>query len=63
MGMTTTFVKKGLDVHSSQMDNGSGNKVLEARSTPEQTLQQVKRTNDIYDVNYVFPVQRQAISL
>lgn len=56
MGMTTTFVKKGLDVHSSQMDNGSGNKVLEARSTPEQTLQQVKRTNDIYDVNYVFPV-------
>ncbi|KAK6264274.1 hypothetical protein SCA6_019708 [Theobroma cacao] len=40
MGMTTTFVKKGLDVHSSQMDNGSGNKVLEARSTPEQTLQQ-----------------------
>ncbi|XWS12130.1 hypothetical protein CRYUN_Cryun37aG0063500 [Craigia yunnanensis] len=37
MGMTAMFVRKGLDVQSSQMDNGSLNKVLEAKSTPEQT--------------------------
>ncbi|XP_022724214.1 uncharacterized protein LOC111280935 [Durio zibethinus] len=40
MGMTATFVRKGLDVRSSQMDNGSLNKVLEANSTSEQTPQQ-----------------------
>ncbi|XVF27035.1 hypothetical protein REPUB_Repub14bG0071900 [Reevesia pubescens] len=40
MGMTATFVRKGLDVQSSQMDNGSANKVLEAKSTGDQTSQQ-----------------------
>ncbi|OMO66107.1 hypothetical protein COLO4_30770 [Corchorus olitorius] len=40
MGMTATFVKKGLDEHSSQMDNSSGNKDLETRSTPEPAPQQ-----------------------
>ncbi|XWS16183.1 hypothetical protein CRYUN_Cryun34aG0063100 [Craigia yunnanensis] len=39
MGMTATFVRKGLDVRSSQMDNKSVNKILEAKSTPEQTPQ------------------------
>ncbi|XWS18827.1 hypothetical protein CRYUN_Cryun32bG0078500 [Craigia yunnanensis] len=37
MGMTATFVRKGLDVRSSQMDIGSLNEVLEAKSSPEQT--------------------------
>ncbi|XVE88642.1 hypothetical protein DITRI_Ditri19aG0086000 [Diplodiscus trichospermus] len=36
MAMTATFVRKGLDVHTSEMDNVSLNKVLEAKSTPEQ---------------------------
>ncbi|XVF25200.1 hypothetical protein REPUB_Repub13aG0192800 [Reevesia pubescens] len=40
MGMTATFVRKGLDVHSSQMDDRTVNKVLEAKSTPEQIPQQ-----------------------
>ncbi|KAB2007836.1 hypothetical protein ERO13_D10G054800v2 [Gossypium hirsutum] len=40
MGMTATFIKKGFDVHGSQMDNGSMNKVLEAKSTPEQAPEQ-----------------------
>ncbi|GMI77853.1 TRF-like 6 [Hibiscus trionum] len=40
MGMTATFIKRGLDVHGSQMGNESMNKVLEAKSTPEQTPQQ-----------------------
>ena len=53
--MTTTFVRKGLDVRSSQMDNESVNKVLEAKSTPEQTPQLVKSVNDIYNMNYVTP--------
>ncbi|XVF74337.1 hypothetical protein PTKIN_Ptkin13bG0102400 [Pterospermum kingtungense] len=39
-GMTATFVRKGLDLHGSQMDNGSINKVLEAKCTPEQNQQQ-----------------------
>ncbi|XP_016678380.1 uncharacterized protein [Gossypium hirsutum] len=42
MGMTATLIKKGFDVHGSQMDNGSMNKVLEAKSTPEQAPEQVK---------------------
>ncbi|TYI59779.1 hypothetical protein E1A91_D10G060900v1 [Gossypium mustelinum] len=40
MGMTATIIKKGFDVHGSQMDNGSMNKVLEAKSTPEQAPEQ-----------------------
>ncbi|KAK8331214.1 hypothetical protein V6Z12_A10G059300 [Gossypium hirsutum] len=40
MGMTATLIKKGFDVHGSQMDNGSMNKVLEAKSTPEQAPEQ-----------------------
>ena len=55
MGMTAMFVRKGLDVRSSQMDNESVNKVLEAKSTPQQTPQLVKRVNDIYNMNYVTP--------
>ncbi|XVE51879.1 hypothetical protein DITRI_Ditri02bG0076400 [Diplodiscus trichospermus] len=41
MGMTATFVRKGLDVSGSLMDDGSLNKVLEAKSTLEQTPQPV----------------------
>ena len=55
MGMTATFGREGLDVRSSQMDNESVNKVLEAKSTPEQTPQLVKSVNDIYNMNYVTP--------
>ncbi|KAE8667159.1 subtilisin-like protease isoform 1 [Hibiscus syriacus] len=40
MGMTATFIKRGLDVHGSEMGNASMNKVLEAKSTLEQTPQQ-----------------------
>ncbi|KAE8675303.1 hypothetical protein F3Y22_tig00111678pilonHSYRG00021 [Hibiscus syriacus] len=40
MGMTTMFIKRGLDVHGSQKGNESMNKVLEAKSTPKQTPQQ-----------------------
>ncbi|KAL4291957.1 hypothetical protein GQ457_14G007460 [Hibiscus cannabinus] len=40
MGMTATFIKRGLDVHGSHMVNESMNKVLEVNSTPGQTPQQ-----------------------
>ncbi|XP_039033807.1 uncharacterized protein LOC120169751 isoform X2 [Hibiscus syriacus] len=40
MGMTATFIKRGLDVHGVRMGNESMNKVLEAKSTPEQTTHQ-----------------------
>ncbi|KAK8608303.1 hypothetical protein V6N13_023729 [Hibiscus sabdariffa] len=40
MGMTATFIKRGLDVHGSHMVSESMNKVLEVNSTPGQTPQQ-----------------------
>ncbi|KAL4386362.1 hypothetical protein GQ457_09G005090 [Hibiscus cannabinus] len=40
MSMTATFIKRGLDVHGSQMGNESMNKVLEAKSSSEQTPHQ-----------------------
>ncbi|XP_022721585.1 uncharacterized protein LOC111279008 isoform X2 [Durio zibethinus] len=40
IGRTATLVRKCLDVHGSQMDNGSVNKVLKTKSAPEQTPQQ-----------------------
>ncbi|XVF86876.1 hypothetical protein PTKIN_Ptkin18bG0076600 [Pterospermum kingtungense] len=43
MGMTATFVRKGLDVRCSRMDNGGFNKVLGAKSTREQTPHLLKR--------------------
>ncbi|XP_022715246.1 uncharacterized protein LOC111274680 isoform X2 [Durio zibethinus] len=40
MGMTATFVRKDLDIRSSLIDNGSVNKLLEVKSSPEETPQQ-----------------------
>ncbi|KAK8618702.1 hypothetical protein V6N13_132684 [Hibiscus sabdariffa] len=40
MGMTATFIQRGLDVHGSQMGNESMTKVLEVKSIPKQTPQQ-----------------------
>ncbi|KAK8664438.1 hypothetical protein V6N13_084229 [Hibiscus sabdariffa] len=40
MSMTATFIKRGLDVHGPQMGNESMNKVLEAKSSSEQTPHQ-----------------------
>ncbi|KAK8594850.1 hypothetical protein V6N13_015763 [Hibiscus sabdariffa] len=45
MSMTATFIKRGLDVHGSQMGNESMSKVLEAKSSPEQTHQFAAESN------------------
>ncbi|GMI93670.1 TRF-like 6 [Hibiscus trionum] len=40
MSMTSTFIKRGLDVHGSEMSNESMDKVLVAKSSPEQAPHQ-----------------------
>ncbi|GKV09865.1 hypothetical protein SLEP1_g21304 [Rubroshorea leprosula] len=41
MGMTATLLSQGQEVHSLQMDNTNGDKVLEVSSAPEQLSQQL----------------------